>query len=231
VIIKAFDLDDAWFKVVRACMESGYKRPVFHGTSKGQERKELDYVFIEITNPSHRPLVPMIPEGIPPPTSIDYVNRYLAYLMTPYKDEWESYTYGERMTAMSKIDMVEGQRVSSIDFNQLDRVIKILKVTPESNRSNIVIAKAEDLILDHPPCMRSIQFKVRYNKLHMSLYFRSWDAWGGFPSNLAALQLMKEYIGGLIEVEDGKIFAASMGLHVYEGEWEYASTLVGGIRD
>lgn len=182
---------------------------------------------MEITNPSMRPLVPTVPGDIPPPTDMEYVNRYLVYMMSPFKEEWESYTYGARMAGMSKIDMVEGQRVSSLDFNQLDRVIQILKETPESNRANIVIARAEDLLLEHPPCMRSIQFKVRYNQLHMSLYFRSWDAWGGFPSNLAALQLVKEHVGNEVGVKDGKIFAASMGLHVYDGEWELAEKLIG----
>ena len=227
VVIKAFDLEDAWFKVVKACMELGYERPVFHGSSKGAIRKEPDYIFIEITNPSNRPLIPTTPEGVPAPTSMDYVNRYMQYLTSPYKEEWEDYTYGERMASMIEIDKVEGQRISALDFNQLERVIEILKETPETNRAVIVIGKAEDLVLEHPPCMITIQLKVRYGELHMLVVFRSWDAWGGLPSNLAALQLMKEYIGKEIGVKDGKIFATSFGLHVYDGEWEIARKVTG----
>ena len=76
--------------------------------------------------------------------------------------------------------------------------------------------------------MRMLQFKVRYGKLHMFAYFRSWDAWGGLPSNLGALQLVKEFLGRQIGAEDGKIFASSMGLHVYNGEWELANRVIRG---
>jgi thymidylate synthase len=44
-------------------------------------------------------------------------------------------------------------------------------------------------------------------RLHFILYFRSWDLWAGFPSNLAAIQLLKEYMGQEIGVEDGSIVA------------------------
>ena len=188
---------------------------------------ELDYAFLEVSNPGNKPLVPDVPTDVPPPTSMDYVNRYLAYLMLPDKEEWEVYTYGERMASMIEIDKIEGTRVTSHEFNQLEKVTQTLKETGDTNRGIIAIGKAEDLIIKHPPCMRLIQMKVRYGALHMSLYFRSWDAWGGLPSNLAALQLMKESIASDLGVQDGKIFAASMGLHVYENEWEYARAVTG----
>jgi len=230
--IKAFDLNSMWFKVLKACMEKGYKRPVYRGSRKEADRLELDFAVLEVTNPSNRPLVPDVPEGLPPPTSMAYVNKYLAYLITPYKSEWEDYTYGERMAGQIKIDRIEGQRVSALDFNQLDIIQKFLKETPGTNRSIIEVGKPEDLILENPPCMRLLQFKVRYEQLHLFVYFRSWDAWGGLPSNLAALQLLKEHLVGVLsktgyQFTDGKIFAASMGLHVYSTEWDLARKVVG----
>ena len=244
VVLTPFDLNACWFQVLKACIEKGYQRPVFRGERKEQERKELDFAFITVQKPSMRPLVPDVPEGVPPPTSIKYVNTYLEYLITPFKKEWENYTYGERIAGklgvpedygmgidpklqeMSKQDMVEGQRMSAVDINQLELVQKFLKETPETNRMVIEIGKPEDLFLRHPPCMRFLQFKVRYGALHMFAYFRSWDAWGGLPSNLAALQLVKEFLAKEANVEDGKMFLASMGLHVYSGEWELAKAVI-----
>jgi len=243
-IIEAFDLNEAWYQVLKACMEDGYERPVFRGSRKTQRRKELDYLFIHVVRPSQRPLVPDVPVGVPPPTSIKYVNTYLEYLITPFKKEWEDYTYGERMSGtlgvpedygtgvevklqeMSKIDIVEGQRFSALDINQLDIVKDFLKETPETNRGVIEIGKPEDLLLKHPPCMRLLQFKARYGKLHMTAYFRSWDAWGGLPSNLAALQLVKEFLAKFLNIEDGSMFLSSFGTHVYSGEWAVANQVI-----
>ena len=70
--------------------------------------------------------------------------------------------------------------------------------------------------------LRLIDTRVRYGKLHFILYFRSWDLWGGFPSNLGGLQLVKQYMAEEIGVSDGEIIAVSKGLHLYDYSWELA---------
>ena len=79
-----------------------------------------------------------------------------------------------------------------------------------------------DIYLADPPCLRLIDTRIRNGKLHFILYFRSWDLWGGFPSNLGGLQLVKQYMADEIGVEDGEIIAVSKGLHLYEYSWELA---------
>ena len=56
------------------------------------------------------------------------------------------------------------------------------------------------------------------------VYFRSRDLWAGFLSNLAAIQLLKEYMSSEIGVDDREIIAMSKGLHLYEYAWELART-------
>ena len=243
--IEAFDLPSLWFKVLRECLDHGYERPVFRGAEKGREERNWTQAVLRVMKPSIRPLVPDVPEGVPPPTSIKYVHTYLEYLITPFKKEWEQYTYGERIAgqlgvpedygtgminslSMIKADQIEGQRAAAIDVNQFQLALDYLKETPETNRALIEIGKPEDMLLRHPPCMRLIQLKVRYGKLHMWLYFRSWDAWGGLPANLAALQLAKEYMAKQIGAEDGEITALSAGLHLYDGEWKLAEIVTRG---
>jgi thymidylate synthase len=58
------------------------------------------------------------------------------------------------------------------------------------------------------------------------VYFRSWDLWAGFPSNLAAIQLLKEYMASEIGVEDGELVAMSKGLHLYDYAWDLAKAVV-----
>ncbi|MDD5703502.1 MAG: thymidylate synthase, partial [Dehalococcoidales bacterium] len=83
-----------------------------------------------------------------------------------------------------------------------------------------------DLFLADPPCLRGIDVRLLNGRLHFMVYFRSWDLWAGFPSNLAAVQLLKEYMASEIGVEDGELVAASKGLHLYEQTWEIARTAV-----
>jgi thymidylate synthase len=79
-----------------------------------------------------------------------------------------------------------------------------------------------------PACLRLIDFRFdQSHKLHMVVYFRSWDLWGGFPANLAGLQLLKEYVCDAIEAEDGCIIASSKGLHLYDHAIQIAATRLG----
>jgi len=45
--------------------------------------------------------------------------------------------------------------------------------------------------------------------------------WAGFPSNLAGIQLLKEYMASEIGVEDGEMVVMSKGLHIYEYCWTW----------
>ena len=76
-----------------------------------------------------------------------------------------------------------------------------------------------------------VSVRVRYGKLHFILYFRSWDLWGGFPSNLGGLQLVKQYMAEEIGIEDGEIIAVSKGLHLYDYVWDLAKLRTNKIKD
>jgi len=52
------------------------------------------------------------------------------------------------------------------------------------------------------------------------------DLWAGFPSNLAAIQLLKEYMASEIGVDDGEMVVMSKGLHIYEYCWDLARMVV-----
>lgn len=75
-------------------------------------------------------------------------------------------------------------------------------------------------------CLRLVDTQVRGGALHFITYWRSWDLWGGFPANLAAMQILKEYMAGEIGVEDGELFAFSKGLHLYDHCWEVANAVL-----
>jgi thymidylate synthase len=203
--IEARDLSEAWFLCLRKTLSEGYGYKIERGSYAGQNRKELDFVVIRVRNPGTRPLIPDVPQGVPPPTSMDYVESYLPYLMTAHKGEGEQYTYGQYLE------------------NQIPQVIRMYKEDGyNTNQAFMAVGDKESIFLSDPPCLRGIDTRIRDNRLHFFPYFRSWDLWAGFPSNLAAIQLLKEYMAGEIGVDDGEIIGISKGLHLYEYSWELA---------
>ena len=207
VFIEARDLPDAWFQCVYQILEKGRTYTIDRGSFKGQERLEFDYVTVHIKFPGTRPLLPDIPPslGIPNPVATDYLDQYLPYLMTSAKKEDEEYTYGEYLEP------------------QIDEVIRIYREEGHgTNQAYMTVGDPRTIYLEDPPCLRGIDTRIKDNKLHFITYFRSWDLWNGFPANLGAIQLLKEYMAENIGVEDGEIIAASKGLHLYDYIWELA---------
>lgn len=229
VFIDAFDLDDAWFQTLSAILDKGKVYTITRGSYQGSKRLEFDFVVVRVRKPSHQ-IIPIIPEGlnIPVPTDMDYIQGYLSYLLTGSKTNTEDYTYGERLVD-PKVRVKEyqnGQEMIKelpLHVNQIEEVIRMYKEEGfGTNQAIMEIGMPSDIVLQDPPCLRLIDTRVRHDKLHFILYFRSWDLWGGFPSNLGGLQLVKQYMADMIGVGDGEIIAVSKGLHLYDYSWEVA---------
>jgi len=204
-VVEARDLPEAWFLCLRKTLTEGYEYKIERGSFAGQHRKELDFVVVQVKYPGTEPLIPDVPQGVPPPTTMEYVKSYLPYLMTAHKAEGEQYTYGQYLE------------------KQITKVIKMYKEDGfNTNQAFMAVGNEESIDLSDPPCLRAIDTRIRDDKLHFIVYFRSWDLWAGFPSNLAAIQLLKEYMSSEIGVADGELIAVSKGLHLYEYAWELA---------
>jgi thymidylate synthase len=209
-VIEARDLPEAWFLCLRKALTEGYEYKIERGSYAGQQRKELDFVVVRVRHPGTRPLIPDVPQGVPPPTSMEYVESYLPYLMTAHKAEKEQYTYGQYLE------------------EQIPRVIKMYKEDGyNTNQAFMTVGGKDSISLSAPPCLRGIDTRIRDDRLHFIVYFRSWDLWAGFPSNLAAIELLKEYMASEIGVGDGEIIALSKGLHLYDYSWELAQITAG----
>jgi len=209
--IDARDLSEAWFRCLGETLIQGHNYKIDRGSYAGQFRKELDFVVVQIRHPGTRPLTPDVPQGVPPPTSMEYIESYLPYLMTAHKAEGEQYTYGQYLE------------------KQIAEVIRMYREDGHNtNQAFMAVGDSQSITLSDPPCLRMIDTRIRDSKLHFVVYFRSWDLWAGFPSNLAAIQLLKEYMADEIGVSDGEIIATSKGMHLYEYAWELARATVRG---
>jgi len=227
IFIEARDLPDAWFLCLWEILDHGRKYKIDRGSYAGQERLEFDYVTVHIKYPGTRPLLPDIPPnlGIPNPVAEGYLEEYLPYLMTDNRPANTVYSYGERLTAGAILYDKNQYAPCDIyggEINQIDECIKMLKNTPNTNQAILQVGQPGDCLLDDPPCLRHVDIRVYDGKLHFFIYFRSWDLYGGFPSNLGGLQILKEYMAAEIDVQDGEIIAASKGLHLYDYAWDLA---------
>jgi thymidylate synthase len=207
--IEAKTLPEAWFLCLKACLESGYEYVIDRGSHKGGRRKEFDFIMVRVEYPNSRPIIPETPIGVPPVTSMEYIESYMPYLMDYIKRPNEQYTYGQ-----------------DLGYQILEVIDMYKKDGSQTNQACMAVGDKYSIRLSDPQCLRIIDTRVRYGKLHFIVYFRSWDLWAGFPSNLAAIQLLKEYMASEIGVKDGELIACSKGLHLYDYTWEYAKQVV-----
>ena len=220
--ISANTIDEAWFCAIRGLLTKfdkdlpDYKHEytIDKGSWAGSKRVEYDHITIVINYPSTRPLSPVVPEGVTPPTTEDKIEEYFnRYLLSDIKECEEQYTYGERIVI------------------SIDKVIESITKTPMSNQIILQVAEPGDIFLEDPPCLRHIDIRVIDNTVHFLPYFRSWDLYAGFPQNLGGIQLLKEYVCRQADKKDGKIIATSKGLHLYDYQLKQAKERLGINED
>jgi thymidylate synthase len=68
--------------------------------------------------------------------------------------------------------------------------------------------------------------------MHFTCYFRSWDAYGGLPANIAGLQLFNEAFvneineRGNMSLKTGKLIFHSKNCHIYQRQYNFVKELL-----
>jgi thymidylate synthase len=226
ISIEAFTLPDAWFQAIYAVVNHGREFKIDKGSFAGQTRLELDWLQVHIKAPYLRcheglPLLPEIPEGmdIPAPVSKRYLREYLPYLLTGQKKDGEQYSYGDRLHNVLTFQTQhpsENAYAEPYYFSQVDKVIATYQSEGFRNNQMVLqVAKPSDILLEDPPCLRSIDTRIQDNKLHFFLNFRSNDLWSGFPANLAGISVLQEFMAAEIGVDQGEMIYTCKGAHLY----------------
>lgn len=253
--IEATSISDAWFQALHKIMLDGRRYLITKGSYEGIHRVGMP-ITINIQNPGLRPLHPLMPEGsnLPPPTSEAYIIEYLHYLMTGERKKSEHYTYGEDLHwqiewcirhykeagyGNNHCYMTIGRPETVYFYDKNVNYTEIIQVSDQemheirerhiSNAWN----KCPD-IMTSSQCLRGIDTWIDRedgkDKLNFWVYFRSWDLWGGFPTNLGGIQLVKEYMASELGVDDGIMVVSCKDLHVYEHTWVVALTRLGKAK-
>ncbi len=219
VKITAFDCPDAWFKALTSIWAEGDDFQVGYGSEETLTKK-LN-LTLEIDHPENRPLV-----SDKAPCDMKYIQWYaLTYLWCGEGKQDETYTYGSRLR--EPVDQVE-EAIKRYMKEQRDRQITMVVRLPD----DIKLFRHGTTERHEPPCLSLIDTEILEGKMHLTCYFRSWDAYAGLPANIAGLQLFNEAFvaeindRGNLSIRTGKLIFHSKNCHIYKRQFKLVQELL-----
>jgi thymidylate synthase len=226
--VDARDIDDAWHQLLFAVGRDGISYRIDSGSFEGCCRLELAYASGWIRDPHTEKLSPSIPEGlgITPPTDDEAIREYFAnYLMMPECAPNEEYKYSQWIHELIDDVVEEDKKTYTIsEITVLEWVIRHFREKGHGTNHCYITIGSNDMLQRYDyksvkgstPCMRGLDFKIKDGKLIVSVYFRSWDLWGGFPTNIGGVALLNQYVAQELGVLPGPVCFSSAGLHCYD---------------
>ena len=220
--INSFDIPGAWFQTLEEIWLHGDEFRVGYG-SESTITKKLN-VSIEISHPESRPLI-----AEKAPCDMKYVTSYaLQYLWAGVKEEGETYTYGSRLRE---------------PVDQVTKIIERYVAEPNDRQLTMLIRQPQDILTElngmkhEPPCLTVMDTELYENQIHMTCYFRSWDAYAGLPANIPGIQIFNEALVNEInkragtEYTTGKLIFHSKNCHIYSRLYDLVEELIRPEKD
>ncbi len=119
-----------------------------------------------------------------------------------------------------------GQKQFDWCFDELSR-------DKDSRRAIIMLAHKDQVRIDNPDhiCTYSISFRIRQNKLNMSIRMRSWDAIFGMTNDIFAFSIVHLMMFAKLrdmypELRLGKYNHVADSIHIYERHWPMLDQLI-----
>lgn len=158
---------------------------------------------------------------------IEWLSAYLPRA-ADYSDDGETWRggYGPRIRKWGGYPHQNND--GRIGFDQLEHVIKTLRMDPLSRRAIIGIY---DPSTDVPagkdvPCNDMLQFQVRDDELHVTATIRSNDLmWGWSGINAFEWSMLQEIVASLLGVAVGTLTFNIGNLHLYEQHFDKAAKI------
>lgn len=117
---------------------------------------------------------------------------------------------------------------------QFDNVIKVLRDDPDSRRASMMILGDEHLLSDTKdvPCTYALNFRIRRNRLNLSVHMRSQDAIYGMGNDAPAFSFMHEMMMNALRryyptLELGHYHHIADSFHVYERHFPMLKQITG----
>jgi hypothetical protein len=197
--ITATSISEFWYLAIKKAIADGYRQDIARGSFAGDSyRVQLPFLAGTIASPLFDS-IPVPPVGWPVPATHDscvtYYHDYILQGRNPSKNE--QYTYATRISS------------------QLPVVMDMLKDTPETNQASIIVGSPDDVQLEHPACLRAIDFKVVSGQLEITSFWRSHDLYNGLPENLNGMAMLQRDVAEYAGLPPGRMHYSSSGGHLY----------------
>jgi thymidylate synthase len=170
--------------------------------------KEVVDLFIEVENAND---IDPIVKKYGDPEMIDWMVNNNFYGTEPVLN-W-GYCYGMRLRDFNGI-------------NQIDKIVEKLQKNPESKSATITTMKPEVDFEGHMPCIMSLDFKIRQDKLLLTAFFRSQDIGKKFYADILSLGKIQNEVASKIGIASGNVKIFISSAHIYETEFEKLKGLI-----
>ena len=179
--------------------------------------RALFNVGIQITNPLHN----------------EITTGFRKWNPTYAKREWDWYCSGnpnaEEIAAKAPIwyQMMDADGNVRSNYGwqwgreyQLEKVIQMLRENPETRQAAISIYDGKEIATyrNDTPCTYAVQFTIREEKLHMSVYMRSNDLWFGFCNDQYCFSLLQKMVADELDREVGGYYHHAHNMHIYDNK-------------
>jgi len=111
--------------------------------------------------------------------------------------------------------------------DQLQRVIDVLRETPNSRHATVITTNPTAINPACPPCHLAMQFMPRPDgSLDMMVPARSNDMVVGFPLDIARYAIITHVVACAVDMTPGRVFMPSSNSHVYKNCYEIAEEII-----
>lgn len=196
---KADTLGKAWLKSLELAMIQGEN--IFDEERKLKEIRNL-YITIEDVSENDKIL-----QHYADKRRIKLMKEKYATcgLVGDYKIDYGSYIYNNN------------------GINQVEWLENRIRKKPETKSATITLHRpGEDMLA----CLSLLDFKLRKDKLNMTVVYRSQNIFSSQPGNLIALKRIQEDLANDLNVEIGNIELVVISAHVYEEDYDSAINIL-----
>ena len=211
-------------------------RRIFRELLKGEFVKPRGQLIIELENYSYvlPPYVRFMnfkSRGF----KLDYVKREMLWYIKGDRFDLSICKHAKMWDQIKNVDGSINSNYGQYIFgaiNQFDQVVQTLKDDIDSRRASMTILDSGHLttVTKDVPCTYALNFRIRQNRLNMSVHMRSQDAIFGMGNDVPAFSIIHEMLLNALRryyptLEYGTYHHIADSLHVYERHFEMLEKL------
>ncbi len=209
MMISGSNIFDAWLKAASEVQANGAGFPAYDTQwIKKHELKEVLNMVVEIRDPSLTRDEYDIVLETHPPVLLEWLDAL-----------WQCLDQAKIAKLLPELGYSYGQRLFSYrGVNQVKRVTDILKARPWEWRASLTLYNpTEDdyHVAASPPCVGMLDFKLRDDRLHLSVFCRAWDIGKKFVPDAINLGKIQRDAAKEIGVGTGPMTLLVSSAHIY----------------